>query len=156
MNRQFYQQKKLNPENLAERIIKAKVALKKEIELLKISNRKPTENGNKMLFDLVGDLYDLVVLARKNNTNPIAIKTDRIWKEQIYPFLIIIKQQIYFVKNIIVIKLIYYQLNINQIIKFKLLKNFVMIVLNKQMIFLWKIMMNVLYLKRKNILIIKS
>ena len=49
---------KLNPENLAERIMKAKVALKKEIELLKISNRKPTENGNKMLFDLVGDLYD--------------------------------------------------------------------------------------------------
>lgn len=38
--------------------MKAKVALKKEIELLKISNRKPTENGNKMLFDLVGDLYD--------------------------------------------------------------------------------------------------
>ena len=68
----------LNPENLAERIMKAKIALKKEIELLKISNRKPTENGNKMLFDLVGDLYDLVVLARKNNTNPIAIKTDRI------------------------------------------------------------------------------
>ena len=68
----------LNPENLAERIMKAKIALKKEIELLKISNRKPTENGNKMLFDLVGDLYDLVVLARKNNTNPVAIKTDRI------------------------------------------------------------------------------
>ena len=71
----------LNPENLAERIMKAKIALKKEIELLKISNRKPTENGNKMLFDLVGDLYDLVVLARKNNTNPVAIKTDRIWRE---------------------------------------------------------------------------
>ena len=68
----------LNPENLAERIMKAIIALKKEIELLKISNRKPTENGNKMLFDLVGDLYDLVVLARKNNTNPVAIKTDRI------------------------------------------------------------------------------
>ena len=48
---------------------------------------KPTENGNKMLFDLVGDLYDLVVLARKNNTNPVAIKTDRIWREQIYPLL---------------------------------------------------------------------
>ena len=77
----------LNPENLAERIMKAKIALKKEIELLKISNRKPTENGNKMLFDLVGDLYDLVVLARKNNTNPVAIKTDRIWREQIYPLL---------------------------------------------------------------------
>ena len=67
--------------------MKAKIALKKEIELLKISNRKPTENGNKMLFDLVGDLYDLVVLARKNNTNPVAIKTDRIWREQIYPLL---------------------------------------------------------------------
>ena len=77
----------LNPENLAERIMKAKIALKKEIELLKISNRKPTENGNKMLFDLVGDLYDLVVLARKNNTNPVAIKTDRIWREQIYHLL---------------------------------------------------------------------
>jgi hypothetical protein len=77
----------LNPDNLAERIMKAKVALKKEIELLKVSDRKPSENGNKMLFDLVGDLYDLVVLARKNNNNLIAIKTDRIWKEQIYPLL---------------------------------------------------------------------
>ena len=77
----------LNSDNLTERIIKAKVALKKEIELLKTNNRKPTDNGNKMLFDLVGDLYDLVVLARKNNNNPIAIKTDKIWKEQIYPLL---------------------------------------------------------------------
>ena len=58
-------EEELNPDNLAERIMKAKVALRKEIELLKISDRKPTENGNKMLFDLVGDLYDLVVLARK-------------------------------------------------------------------------------------------
>jgi len=80
-------EEELNPDNLAERIMKTKVALRKEIELLKISDRKPTENGNKMLFDLVGDLYDLVVLARKNNNNPIAIKTDRIWKEQIYPLL---------------------------------------------------------------------
>ena len=77
----------LNSDNLAERIIKAKIALKKEIELLKTNNRKPTDNGNKMLFDLVGDLYDLVVLARKNKNNPIAIKTDKIWKEQIYPLL---------------------------------------------------------------------
>lgn len=80
-------EEELNPDNLAERIIKAKVALRKEIELLKISDRKPTENGNKILFDLVGDLYDLVVLARKNNSNPVAIKTDKIWKEQIYPLL---------------------------------------------------------------------
>ena len=77
----------LNSDNLAERIIKAKIALKKEIELLKTNNRKPTDNGNKMLFDLVGDLYDLVVLARKSKNNPIAVKTDKIWKEQIYPLL---------------------------------------------------------------------
>lgn len=80
-------EEELNPDNLAERIMKAKVALRKEIELLKVSDRKPSENGNKMLFDLVGDLYDLVVLARKNNNNPIAIKTDRIWKEQILSFI---------------------------------------------------------------------
>ena len=64
-------EEELNPDNLAERIMKAKVALRKEIELLKVSDRKPSENGNKMLFDLVGDLYDLVVLARKNNNNSV-------------------------------------------------------------------------------------
>ena len=61
-----------------ERIMKAKVALRKEIELLKVSDRKPSENGNKMLFDLVGDLYDLVIFARKNNNNPIMIKNNNI------------------------------------------------------------------------------
>ena len=58
--------------------MKAKVALRKEIELLKVSDRKPSENGNKMLFDLVGDLYDLVIFARKNNNNPIMIKNNNI------------------------------------------------------------------------------